>query len=561
MWKKGGNKYIKMRVKFCGAVQSVTGSCHLITIDNHKILLDCGQFQGGKQQEALNFMDFPFDPEEIEAVVLSHAHIDHCGRIPLLAKRGFRGNIYCTDATADLLEIMLRDSGYIHEKEAEWKNRKNERVGIPLIEPLYTVKEAEESLKLVRPVLYDQLFEINESMKACFNDAGHILGSAITELWVTEGENTSKLVFSGDLGVKDRPILRDPTVIKKADFLIMESTYGNRLHPKEEGNIEALMEIVEATAKRGGTVVIPSFAVGRTQELIYDLAKIYKTDGKYKELLDNLKVYIDSPMATNATEIFKNNAQVFDEEAREFLMSGTNPLDFGSLEFTKSTEESQILNEKKEPKIIISASGMCEAGRIRHHLKHNLWDSRNSIVFVGYQAEGTLGRRLIEGAEEVVLFGEVIKVQAQIHNLQGFSGHADRDGLFGWLSSFIRRPEQIFLVHGEKEAKEDFAAYVKENLSLNINVVEDISEFDLEASKKISIEQAIAHEQDEEFLDEIKAKIARVHNEMEQILYDANLHLGESKNPDVISEINNKILDIEKGVVGISSILTQKSDE
>ena len=339
MWKKGGNKYIKMRVKFCGAVQSVTGSCHLITIDNHKILLDCGQFQGGKQQEALNFMDFPFDPEEIEAVVLSHAHIDHCGRIPLLAKRGFRGNIYCTDATADLLEIMLRDSGYIHEKEAEWKNRKNERVGIPLIEPLYTVKEAEESLKLVRPVLYDQLFEINESMKACFNDAGHILGSAITELWVTEGENTSKLVFSGDLGVKDRPILRDPTVIKKADFLIMESTYGNRLHPKEEGNIEALMEIVEATAKRGGTVVIPSFAVGRTQELIYDLAKIYKTDGKYKELLDSLKVYIDSPMATNATEIFKNNAQVFDEEAREFLMSGTNPLDFGSLEFTKSTEE------------------------------------------------------------------------------------------------------------------------------------------------------------------------------------------------------------------------------
>ena len=277
------------------------------------------------------------------------------------------------------------------------------------------------------------------------------------------------------------------------------------------------MEIVEATAKRGGTVVIPSFAVGRTQELIYDLAKIYKTDGKYKELLDSLKVYIDSPMATNATEIFKNNAQVFDEEAREFLMSGTNPLDFGSLEFTKSTEESQILNEKKEPKIIISASGMCEAGRIRHHLKHNLWDSRNSIVFVGYQAEGTLGRRLIEGAEEVVLFGEVIKVQAQIHNLQGFSGHADRDGLFGWLSSFIRRPEQIFLVHGEKEAKEDFAAYVKENLSLNINVVEDISEFDLEASKKISIEQAIAHEQDEEFLDEIKAKIARVHNEMEQI--------------------------------------------
>ena len=437
-----------MKIQFCGASTGVTGSCHLITTDNHRILLDCGQFQGGKAQEAMNYEEFPFDPAEIDCLILSHAHIDHCGRIPLLFKRGFKGDIYCTDATADLLGVMLKDSGYIHEKEAEWKNRKNERAGRPVIEPLYTYNDAVDSLKFVKPVLYDQLIELNEEMKIVFNDAGHILGSAITELWVTENDTVSKIVFSGDLGVMNRPILRDPTIIKKADYVIMETTYGNRLHPQNSMDVRRLMDIIRETAARGGTTVIPSFAVGRTQELIYELNRVYDSNSEYREAFKDLMVYVDSPMATTATEVFKRNAQVFDDETKEYIRKGDHPLDFKNLKFTRTSEESMWLNSDRKPKVIISASGMCEAGRIRHHLKHNLWDSRASIVFVGYQAEGTLGRRLVEGAQEVTLFGEKIKVNAQIHNLEGFSGHADRDGLLEWLGGFRQQPKHIFLVHG-----------------------------------------------------------------------------------------------------------------
>lgn len=421
-----------MKIKFCGAANGVTGSCHLITSGAHKVLLDCGQFQGGKAQDAMNAEPFPFDPAEIQCVILSHAHIDHCGRLPLLVKRGFQGKIYCTSATADLLDVMLKDSGYIHEKEAEWQNRKNERAGRPLVEPLYTVEDSLRTLTYVEPILYDQLISINDDMRIVFNDAGHILGSAVTELWVAENDTVSKLVFSGDLGVMHRPLLRDPTIIKKADYVIMESTYGNRVHPNNSMDVEKLMEIIVKTTRRGGTVVIPSFAVGRTQELIYELNKYYENrHSRYKKDLDKLNVYIDSPMATAATEVFRNNAQVFDQETREYILKGDDPLDFVNLKFTRSTEDSQQLNMNRSPKIIISASGMCEAGRIRHHLKHNLWDKKSSIVFVGYQAEGTLGRALLGGAKEVTLFGEPVQVNAEIYNLEGFSGHADRNGLNG----------------------------------------------------------------------------------------------------------------------------------
>ncbi|MFR4018684.1 MAG: MBL fold metallo-hydrolase, partial [Clostridia bacterium] len=285
-------------------------------------------------------------------------------RIPLLIKRGFKGSIYCTDATADLLDVMLKDSGYIHEKEAQWKNKKNERAGRPLVEPLYTYNDAVDSLKYVKPVLYDQLIELNDEMKIVFNDAGHILGSAITELWVTEGDSVSKIVFSGDLGVKDRPILRDPTIIKKADYVIMETTYGNRLHPKNPLDVKKLLDIIRDTAEKGGTTVIPSFAVGRTQELIYELNRVYESNSEYHEAFKNLNVYVDSPMATTATEVFKKNAQVFDEETKEYIAKGDNPLDFENLKFTRTSQESVWLNTDPEPKVIISASGMCDAGRI-----------------------------------------------------------------------------------------------------------------------------------------------------------------------------------------------------
>ena len=380
-----------MKIKFCGASSGVTGSCHLLSTENHKILLDCGQFQGGKAQEALNSEPFPFEPSEVECVILSHAHIDHCGRIPLLVKRGFTGKIYCTDATADLLDVMLKDSGFIHEKDAQWKSKRAARAGKPPVEPLYTYNDAVEALKYVEPVLYDQQIRINEHMKIVFNDAGHILGSAITELWVEEDGKESKIVFSGDLGMTDRPILRDPTVIKKADYVIMETTYGNRNHPANAVSIKSLLDIVLKTVRRGGTVVIPSFAVGRTQELIFEFNKFYEEHSEYRREMDQLMVYVDSPMATTATEVFRKNAQVFDEETRDYILRGDNPLDFKNLKFTRSTAESQALNMDRNPKVIISASGMCEAGRIRHHLKHNLWDPKSSVIFVGYQAEGTLG--------------------------------------------------------------------------------------------------------------------------------------------------------------------------
>ena len=549
-----------MKIKFCGAATGVTGSCHMLSTENHKILLDCGQFQGGKAQDALNEEPFPFDPAEIECVILSHAHIDHCGRLPLLVKRGFRGTIYCTDATADLLDVMLKDSGFIHEKEAEWQSRKNERAGRKPVEPLYTVKDSEETLKYVRPVMYDQLFEINDEMKIVFNDAGHILGSAITELWVTEDDNVYKTVFSGDLGVMDRPILRDPTIIKKADYVIMESTYGNRLHPENSTSIEQLLDIVIKTTGRGGTVVIPSFAVGRTQELIYEFNRFYLERPEYKDELEKLTVYIDSPMATTATEVFRKNAQVFDEETKAYILKGDNPLDFPNLRFTRSTAESQALNADRKPKVIISASGMCEAGRIRHHLKHNLWDPKSSVVFVGYQAEGTLGRMLTEGQKDIVLFGEAVHVNAEIYNLEGFSGHADKEGLLSWLSGFQVKPKQLFLVHGEPESKEALAASIRQRLGYDPVVITGVSEFELKKTEIVGKEEIYEDAIDNEAVEATKQRIVEIHNQMENLLYNTGLVMGEKISPEKMSKINDLVLALQKDSLNLGSVITGSSD-
>ena len=440
-----------MKLKFCGAVSSVTGSCHLLTTEKHSVLLECAMNQGGKTLEELNEEPFPFVPSDLECVILSHAHVDHCGRLPLLVKQGFSGPIYCTDATADLLQVMLPDCAHIQEKETEWANKKAERTGKPLTEPLYTMADVSETLKLVQPVLYDQLIRLNDQMCIVFNDAGHILGSAITELWVEENEKTIKIVYTGDIGVEERPILRDPVKIKKADFVIMESTYGNRLHESNESSLSELIQIIIKTITRGGNVIIPSFAVGRTQELIYELNRFYESHDEYHDILSRVNVYIDSPMAISTTQIFRRNAQVFDEETKRYILEGDNPLDFPNLYFTRTSQESMALNTDETPKIIIAASGMCNAGRILHHLKHNLWNPKNSIVFVGYQANGTLGRRIIDGETEVPVLGEHIAVKAQIHNLEGFSGHADRDGLLDWVHGLQKAPQNIFLVHGEEE--------------------------------------------------------------------------------------------------------------
>ncbi|MBQ9972513.1 MAG: MBL fold metallo-hydrolase [Firmicutes bacterium] len=547
-----------MKIMFCGATEEVTGSCHLLNVGNYKFLLDCGLFQGGKATEEKNYEPFPFNPAEIDFMVLSHAHIDHCGRIPLLVKHGFRGKIYCTDATADLLEIMLLDSAHIQEMEAERKNRKNERAGRPLIEPLYTTQDAMESLALVAPVLYDQLVEINESIKIVFNDAGHILGSAIIEIFAEENGENSKIVFSGDLGVDDRPILRDPKVIKKADVVIMETTYGNRLHEENKRSVNALIDIVRKTVKRGGNVVIPSFAVGRTQELLYEFNRIYDHTPELQNELKNMKVYVDSPMSVKATEVFMKNAQVYDDDMKSYILKGDNPLDFKNLNFSLSTDQSRAINDNKEPKIIISASGMCDAGRIRHHLKHNLWDSRNSIVFVGYQAEGSLGRYITDGAKNVTLFGEEITVNAEIYDLDGFSGHADRDGLVSWFKGFQKPPKQVFLVHGERESKYAFRDYVKEETGYECTVVDGISEFELETGELLSEYYSEITENKDEEISSIKSRIATIEDSLDSILRSADLAVSADLSAKRVSEIKNILLELEKSTYKLGAIATEE---
>ncbi|WP_125153853.1 MBL fold metallo-hydrolase RNA specificity domain-containing protein [Clostridium rectalis] len=439
-----------MQIEFYGAAGCVTGSCHLLKIKGKNILLDCGLYQGKDEKERGN-ETFNFNPKNIHYVILSHAHIDHCGRIPLLYKQGFKGDIICTEGTKDLSNIMLKDSGHIQEMDIEWKNRKRMRLGQSPLEPLYTSKLAELSTYLFKGYPYDQWIEIFDGFKIRFRDAGHLLGSAIVEMEIKEFKEITTLVYSGDLGNKGVPLLKDPTPIKKADYVIIETTYSNKSHKNLNNDLEELVNIIKSTFKKGGNVIIPSFAVGRTQEVLYALNHYVEND-----ILKNIKVYVDSPLASESTEIFKKYNKYFDEEASKLIQNGDNPLQFDGLIFTKSPEESSRINKIQQGAIVLSASGMCEAGRIKHHLKHNLWRKESSIVFVGYQAEGTLGRKILDGDKKVKLFGEEIAVNAKIFNLQGLSGHADKDGLINFIKQIENKPKAIFLVHGEKESQENF---------------------------------------------------------------------------------------------------------
>lgn len=439
-----------MRIEFNGAAGCVTGSCHLLKVRDKNILLDCGMYQGRDEHDRGN-ESFFFNPKDIDFVILSHAHIDHSGRIPLLYKQGFKGTVVCTEGTLDLCNVMLGDSGHIQEFEIEWKNRKRVRQGLPLLEPLYTSKIAQVSMYLFKGYPYDQWIELFDGFKIRFRDAGHLLGSAITEILITEDNKQTKIVYTGDLGNKHIPILKDPTVIDYADYVLMETTYGNRLHGNLSSELKDFVKIIKDTFKKGGNVIIPSFAVGRTQEILYTLNKYVENN-----ILTNVPVYVDSPLASEATAIFSKHHRYYDAEATELLQSGDNPLCFKGLTFTKSPQESMKLNKIQSGAIIIAASGMCEAGRIKHHLKHNLWRRECSIVFVGYQAEGTLGRSIIEGAKKVKIFGEEIAVNAKIYNMHGLSGHADQNGLAEWLENLKTKPEKVILVHGDDNAQKAF---------------------------------------------------------------------------------------------------------
>ena len=464
-----------MKITFLGATKTVTGSNFLVEGAGKRFLVDCGLFQGKATEELENSEPFEFDINSIDFMLLTHAHIDHSGRIPKLYKDGFRKNVIATKATCDLCSIMLPDSGHIQEMEIEWTNKKRKRKGEEPLEPLYTAEEAARSLELFRAVKYDEVIEIDENIHARFNDAGHMLGSATIEVWINENGKEEKIVFSGDLGNNDIPLLSEPTMIEDADYLVMESTYGSRMHMRNDDKAELFLNIVSETLERGGTVVIPSFAVGRTQEILYEINKLKdKRDDedfkkKYEELM-RVPVYVDSPLAISATEVFEDNMELFDEETQKYISEGNNPLEFPGLKFTRTVEESKALNESDESCIIISASGMCDVGRIKHHLKHNIWNPLNTILFVGYQAPGTLGYSIVNGAKKVKLFGEEMAVNAQIEYIEGYSGHADQEGLLNFIYSFIKKPKHIFLVHGEPEGQEVLRSKIMETTNLPVTI-------------------------------------------------------------------------------------------
>jgi len=463
-----------MRITFMGAAETVTGSCYLVETDKTSFLVDCGMHQGQEIETRLNRVPFPFDINNIDFMLLTHAHIDHSGRIPKLFADGYGKAIYATKATAELCGIMLPDSGHIQEMEQEWQSRKNSRADKPAEEPLYTMQNGIDSCRLFEKVQYDMEFRPADDVRVIMRDAGHILGSAILEIWISEdngqGEAETKIVFSGDLGNKGIPIMRDPAIIDGADYLVIESTYGDRIHQDSGNKVNRFVSIINETIAKGGNVIIPSFAVGRTQEIIYELNK---EEEKYKDdrsAFMRTPVYVDSPLAVNATRVFRENEDCFDEEARQYIQNGDNPLDFTNLHFTASAEESKALNMSQESKIIISASGMCDAGRIKHHLKHNLWRKDSTVIFVGYQAVGTLGRRLVDGAEKVRIFDEEIAVKARIETIEGFSGHADRDGLLEWIGAMKKKPAKIMLVHGEPEVIVSFAASIAAKFAIETHI-------------------------------------------------------------------------------------------
>lgn len=550
-----------MNITFLGAAKTVTGSNFLVEAAGKKFLVDCGMYQGKATLEMENSEEFLYDVSEIDFMLLTHAHIDHSGRIPKLYNEGYRGPIYAHRATVDLCSIMLPDSGHIQETEVEWKNRKRLRAGLEPLPPLYTAEEAEKCLEIFKPVEYDTIVDVADNIQVRYNDAGHMLGSSIIEIWVTENGKTEKIVFTGDLGNNDIPLLDSPTMIEDADYLVMESTYGSRLHMRNDDKAKIFLDVVSETLDHGGRVVIPSFAVGRTQEILYEIDKIkdnHKDDEefqrKYQQLMKT-PVFVDSPLAISATEVFKKNTDLFEEEVQEKLRHGDHPLEFPGLQFTRTPDESKALNETYYPSIIISASGMCDIGRIKHHLKHNLWNPASTILFVGYQAPGTLGRTIVDGADKVKIFGEEISVNARVEYIEGYSGHADQEWLLNFVYSFIKKPKHIFLVHGEEESEEVLKGLIEKNTEIPVTIpsfgekyeVADIPKLEerVEYSKKL--EDQYLRLQILEKLDKIKDDI----NTMTQNV--KNEKLMKENSDEEIEKLNDKVKKLEEQIKGLIS--------
>ncbi len=544
-----------MKITFLGATKIVTGSNFLVEAAGKKFLVDCGMYQGNAELEMKNYKEFDYNPAEIDFMLLTHAHIDHSGRIPKLYNEGFKGPIYAHKATCDLCAIMLPDSGHIQEMESEWKNKKRLRKGQQTFPPLYTAEDAIKSQELFVPVKYDDIIQVAENIYVRYNDAGHMLGSSSIEVWTKEDGKKTKTVFSGDIGNNDIPLLSSPTMIESADFLVMESTYGSRLHVRNNQKAELFLNIVSETIDNGGTVVIPSFAVGRTQEILYELNKIKEnTDDaefmrKYKTLM-KVPVYVDSPLAISATEVFKQNTDLFDDEIKEKMENGDNPLEFPGLKFTQTADESKALNESPEPAIIISASGMCDVGRIKHHLKHNIWNTKSTILFVGYQAPGTLGYSIVNGAKKVTIFGEEFAVNARIEYIEGYSGHADQEWLMNFVYSFISRPKHIFLVHGEEESQEVLRDKILEETGIGVSIPEYGETYEL--CDELKIVNKIKIKRAKNLKQEIIDRLSKLQNEMKDMEDSVKSDVEDDNLRDEdMFRINEKIKDLEKQILNV----------
>ncbi len=544
-----------MKITFLGATKIVTGSNFLVEAAGKKFLVDCGLYQGKAELEEQNYREFDYNPAEIDFMLLTHAHIDHSGRIPKLYNDGFKGPIYAHKATCDLCQIMLPDSGHIQEMEAEWKNKKRLRKGQPTRGPLYTAEDALKCMEIFVPVKYDEIIQVSEDIYVRFNDAGHMLGSSTIEIWAKEDGKETKAVFSGDLGNNDIPLLSEPTMIDKCDYLVMESTYGSRLHIRNDQKAELFLKIVSETIDNGGTVVIPSFAVGRTQEILYEINKIKENRHdeeflrEYRTLM-KVPVYVDSPLAISATQVFKENMDLFEDEVKEEMERGNNPLEFPGLKFTQTADESKALNESDEPSIIISASGMCDVGRIKHHLKHNIWNPKSTILFVGYQAPGTLGYEIVNGAKKVTIFGEEFAVNARIEYIEGYSGHADQEWLMNFVYSFYNKPKHIFLVHGEEESQEVLRNKILENTGIGVTIPEYGETYQLDDElrivNRIKIKKTLTLKNEVlERLEKLKDELADM-----EVMVKEDMTDDELRDEDIF-RINEKIKDLEQQILNV----------
>ena len=544
-----------MKITFLGATKIVTGSNFLVEAAGKKFLVDCGLYQGKAELEEQNYREFDYNPAEIDFMLLTHAHIDHSGRIPKLYNDGFKGPIYAHKATCDLCQIMLPDSGHIQEMEAEWKNKKRIRKGQPTRVPLYTAEDALKCMKIFVPVKYDEIIQVSENIYVRFNDAGHMLGSSTIEIWAKEDGKETKAVFSGDLGNNDIPLLSEPTMIDNCDYLVMESTYGSRLHIRNDQKAELFLKIVSETIDNGGTVVIPSFAVGRTQEILYEINKIKENRHdeeflrEYRTLM-KVPVYVDSPLAISATQVFKENMDLFEDEVKEEMERGNNPLEFPGLKFTQTADESKALNESNEPSIIISASGMCDVGRIKHHLKHNIWNPKSTILFVGYQAPGTLGYEIVNGAKKVTIFGEEFAVNARIEYIEGYSGHADQEWLMNFVYSFYNKPKHIFLVHGEEESQEVLRNKILENTGIGVTIPEYGETYQLDDElrivNRIKIKKTLTLKNEVlERLEKLKDELADM-----EVMVKEDMTDDELRDEDIF-RINEKIKDLEQQILNV----------